>query len=534
MAKVNAASLRQEFEDEKARIAALRADGKLSRDVDASFRALVTLLSILITVLLEKTTRKGSQNSSLPPSQTDKDETARRKGTSGKGAKQNQQTGAGLRKTTVKETVTVETCEACGGGLSDVDAIGRERRILFDIVFEVVERRVDAEVKECPECRARTKGRFPDTMPGPLQYGVGLQAFVINLLVAHMLSLRRAVALVQAISGLRLSEATCLGYVRRLHDALQSWEDAAIEHLLKRPALHVDETGFRVDGKTQWLHVATDGALTLKFVHPKRGGEAIEDIGIIPRYTGTLVHDCWGAYFVYDQCTHQLCGSHLLRELTFIVDSNGFRWARLMKKLLREACHRVNRSDAKTLTAAERRAVRKRYRTILTQGGKELPEIPPRPKGKRGRVAKSDAHNLHERLEKHEESVLRFTANPDVSFTNNAGEQKIRMSKVKIKVSGCFRTQLQAKAWCRVSSYLDSMAALGYDPLVAIQIALAGDAAAMIALHQARTAPGKACSATKLTNNPRQRGLSSYPESSSPRNGGHDRVSSPGALRSTH
>ncbi len=356
-------------------------------------------------------------------------------------------------------------------------------------MFEVVERRVDAEVKECPECRARTKGRFPDTMPGPLQYGVGLQAFVINLLVAHILSLRRAVALVQAISGLRLSEATCLGYVRRLHDALQSWEDAAIERLLKRPALHVDETGFRVDGKTQWLHVATDGAPTLKFVHTKRGGEAIEDIGVIPRYAGTLVHDCWGAYFVYDQCTHQLCGSHLLRELTFIVDSNGFRWARLMKKLLREACHRVNRSDAKTLTAAERRSVRKRYRTILTQGGKELPEIPPRPKGKRGRVAKSDAHNLHERLEKHEESVLRFTANPDVSFTNNAGEQKIRMSKVKIKVSGCFRTQLQAKAWCRVSSYLDSMAALGYNPLVAIQIALAGDAAAMIALHQARTAP---------------------------------------------
>ncbi len=492
MAKVNAASLRQEFEDEKARIAVLRADGKVSRDVDAAIRALVTLPGILITVLLEKTTRKGSRNSSLPPSQTDKDETGRRKGTSGKGAKQNRQTGAGLRKTTVKETVAVETCEACGGGLSDVDAIGRERRILFDIAFEVVERRVDAEIKECPECLARTKGRFPDTMPGPLQYGVGLQAFVINLRVAHMLSLRRAVALVQAISGLRLSEATCLGYVRRLHDALQSWEDAAIERLLERPALHVDETGFRVDGKTQWLHVATDGSPNLKFVRPKRGGEASEDIGIIPRYAGTLVHDCRGAYFVYDQCSHQLCGSHLLRELTFIVDSNGFRWASLMKKLLREACHRVNRSDAKTLPASERRFVRKRYRTILTQGGKELPEIPPRPKGKRGRVAKSGARNLHERLEKHEESVLRFTANPDVSFTNNAGEQKIRMSKVKIKVSGCFRTQLQAKAWCRVSSYLDSMAALGYNPLVAIQIALAGDAAAMIALHQAQTAPGKA------------------------------------------
>ncbi len=86
MATVNAASLHQEFEDAKARIAALRADGKVSKDVDAVIGVLVTLLGILITVLLERTTRKRSRNSCLPPSQTDKDETARRKGASGKGA----------------------------------------------------------------------------------------------------------------------------------------------------------------------------------------------------------------------------------------------------------------------------------------------------------------------------------------------------------------------------------------------------------------------------------------------------------------
>ena len=492
MPTVNGALLREEFEAAKARIKTLREAGKVSAEADAMFGILITLMSVLIAVLLEKTTRKTSANSGLPPSQTEKDETANTgKGASGTGAKPNLQTGDNLRKTTVEETVTVDACDACGADLSGIDPVERERRILYDIVFEVVERRVDAEVKECPDCRARTKGRFPDTMPGPLQYGAGLQAFVINLLVAHMLSLRRAVALVQAISGLRLSEATCLGYVRRLHDALQSWEEAAIAHLLERPALHADETGFRVDGRTQWLHVVTDGSLTLKFLHRKRGREAIEEIGIIPRYTGTLVHDCWASYFAYDQCRHQLCGSHLLREIAFVVESNGFRWARLMKKLLREACHRVNRSATKTLTETERLAVRKRYRTILTQGGKELPEIPPRPKGKRGRIAKSDAHNLHERLVKHEESVLRFMGDPDVRFTNNFGEQKIRMAKVKIKVSGCFRTRFFAEAWCRISSYLSSMAALGYNPLVAIQIALAGNAAEMIKMHYAQPKPKK-------------------------------------------
>ncbi len=492
MATVNAASLRQEFDDAKARIATLRTDGRTPPEVDAMTGILINLLSIPITVLLERTTRRTSASSGLPPSQTEKDRTARPgRQDSGKGAKPNLRSGANRRKAIVGKTVTAESCEACGAGLAGVEPVSRERRILYDITFETVGHRVEAEVRECPDCRARTRGRFPDTLPGPRQYGVGLQAFIINLLVAHMLSLRRAVALVQAISGPRLSEATCPGYVRRLHDALQPWEEAAIAQLLERPVLHADETGFRVDRRTRWLHAVSDGSLTLKRLRRKRGREAVEAVGIIPRYTGVLIHGCWATYFAYGQCQHQLCGPRLLRELTFIVESNGFRWARLMKKLLRETCHRVNQSPTGTLAEAECRAVRKRCRTLLTQGGKELPAIPPRPKGKRGRLAKPEAHNLHERLARHEASVLRFMSNPVVSFTNNTGEQKIRMAKVRIKVSGCFRTPFHAEAWCRISSYPSSMAALGYNPLVAIQIALAGNAANMIEQHHSHPAPQK-------------------------------------------
>ncbi len=169
--------------------------------------------------------------------------------------------------------------------------------------------------------------------------------------------------------------------------------------------------------------------------------------------------------------------------MTFVVEANGFRWARLMKRLLREACRRADKSESKTLAEADRRAVRKRYRTILTRGGRELPGIPPRPKGKRGRIAKSEAHDLHERLVKRGKSVLRFMENPHVSFTDNAGERKIRMAKVKTKVSGCFRTKRCADAWRRISSCLSSMAALGCNPLVASWIALAGRASDMIKSH---------------------------------------------------
>ncbi len=75
---------------------------------------------------------------------------------------------------------------------------------------------------------------------------------------------------------------------------------------------------------------------------------------------------------------------------------------------------------------------------------KQLPPIPLRQNGKRGRVAKSDAHNLWERLKKHETAVLLFARLSYVPFTNNRAERDLRMSKVKQKVSGCFRTRKQA------------------------------------------------------------------------------------------
>jgi len=166
----------------------------------------------------------------------------------------------------------------------------------------------------------------------------------------------------------------------------------------------------------------------------------------------------------------------LLRELTFVVDANGYRWARTMKRLLQETCIKVSKNPEKKLSEKERTNLQKRYRAILTRAEKELPAIPAKPSGKRGKLARSDAHNLWERLKTHEAVVLLFAKDPHVAFTNNRAEQDLRMSTVKRKVSGCFRTELYALAYCRISSYLQTMANKGYNPLIAIQMALAGNA----------------------------------------------------------
>ena len=145
-----------------------------------------------------------------------------------------------------------------------------------------------------------------------------------------------------------------------------------------------------------------------------------------------------------------------------------------MKALLLETCKKVSKMKKKKLSQKQYANLQKCYRNIMTRGESELPAIPEKPNGKRGKMAKSDAHNLWERLKNNEAAVLLFAKQSEVSFTNNRAERDLRMAKVKQKVSGCFRSKTYAQAYCRISSYLQTMANKGYNPLIAIQMALAG------------------------------------------------------------
>jgi len=476
VATIDKTTVRNEVSRLKADFEQLCRDGKVTREIQALMNSMLMIMELILSIFLERTTKKESRNSSKPSSQTEKDDSSlTQPGSLAKGKHDN---GAQVGNTRIKERVTlsqVRFCEVCGEDISKIPCLHVERRTKIDIVFEKVVEHVDAEVKQCPLCEATTKGTFPADLHGPLQYGDGLKAFVINLLVCQMVALNRVQKLVNSMIGVMMAEATLLQFVLRLHCALEGWERQATAQVLQAPSLHVDETSCRVDKKNHWMHVYSAGDITLKFLHRKRGTEAIESIDIIPRYGGVIIHDCWSSYLSYDHCDHGLCGSHLLRELTFMVDAHNYAWARQMKRLLQEACATVSKSPEKRLTDEGVARLQKRYRAILTRGEKELPPIPPKPSGKRGKIAKSDAHNLLERLQKHETSVLLFAKNPQVAFTNNRAERDLRMAKVKQKVSGCFRAEIYAQAYCRISSYLQTMANKGHNPLIAIQMALAGE-----------------------------------------------------------
>lgn len=475
MATVNRESLREEAERIKAEFQLITKNKKIDSETSMLFQSMLMLINLLVAIFLEKTTVKNNKNSSKPSSQTEKDESATtNEGAKGKGKLESNATADNTR---TRETVTIAkviACDVCGEDLTKTACQHYERRTTIDILFEKVVEHVDAEVKHCPSCDSTVKGTFPSDMPGPVQYGNGLKAYIINLLICQMISLNRVQKMIKSIIGEVIAESSLLKFVLRFYQALADWEAASIEDLLINPAMNVDETSLRVDKKNHWIHVYSAGDITLKFLHPKRGTEAIEAINIIPRYNGTIIHDCWSSYLTYNHCDHGLCGSHLVRELRCVVESNGYQWASNMKKLLLETCKKVSKRKSKKLSKKEYADLQKRYRNILTRGAKELPAIPPKPNGKRGKIAKSDAHNLWERLNEHETAVLLFAKKSHVSFTNNRAERDLRMAKVKQKVSGCFRTELYAKAYCRISSYLQTMASKGYNPLIAIQMAMNG------------------------------------------------------------
>jgi len=476
MASLNKQSVRGEVDKVKAEFDQLSQAGKVTPEVQALMGTLLLVVELILSIFLEKTTQKNSKNASIPPSQTNKDETSTsHSGTHGKGKIT---TLAAPRNSRTVETTTIlrlNHCQQCGKDLQGVDACDHERRTTIDIMFEKVVDHADAEIKQCPACQKTSKADFPDHRSGPLQYGVGLKAYVINMIVCQMVALGRVQTLVKSMVGFTLAESTMLRFILRLHQVLAPWEQTAKAQLLKADAMHVDETSFRVDKKNHWIHVYSAGEWTLKVLHRRRGLDAIKYINIIPRYHGIIIHDCWASYLSYQQCGHGLCGSHVLRELTFIVESNGYPWARNMKRLLQETCKQVANTEEKKLTPQAYANLQKRYRNIMTRGKHQLPAIPPKPSGKRGKLAKSDAHNLWERLQKYETAVLLFAKVPEVAFTNNRAEQDLRMSKVKQKVSGCFRTLIYAEAYCRISSYLQTMANKGVNPLLAIQMALAGE-----------------------------------------------------------
>lgn len=355
-------------------------------------------------------------------------------------------------------------CDHCRCNLGNA-TVGEVRQV-FDLPplrLEVTEHRV-LQVR-CT-CGKMHRGEFPRHVSASVQYGAAALATMVHLNQHHMLPVQRTASLMGELFSMPVSQATVLKACEDAQARLLPTVGVIAQALLAAPVVHADETGLRVNKTLHWMHVLATETLTWVGRHAKRGKVAFDELGILPRFKGTLIHDGWVPYRALN-CTHGLCNAHHLRELTYVFEELKQAWAGDMIELLTCANHIDNifcahdqaepplpdYNAAQYLHEVAR--LRHRYDEILELGEAANPRAPA--SGKRGRTKQSKPANLLQRLREHADDVWRFMTDPAVPFTNNLAEQAVRMPKVKQKISGCFRTPDGADTFCVIRSYLATM-----------------------------------------------------------------------------
>jgi transposase len=354
-----------------------------------------------------------------------------------------------------------EVCCGCGRALTATMATSHAARQVFDLPepqpLVVTEHR--AHECCCASCGGRTKAAFPAGVTAPVQYGPRIGAFVVYLLHGHFLPEDRLAELMRDLFGVSLVPATIVRMSRSCADRLTSFVQAVCDHVAGAKVKHLDETGFRIGGRTQWLHIASTALLTVYRVCAGRGV-------VWDNVTGIMVHDHWKPYYTMKGVLHALCNAHHLRELKALIEIDKEDWARRMQILLRRACHAANLARERDVTLNPRLIARfeRRYDAIVAQGLAFHTALPRLPRAqRRGWKPRRIGHNLLVRLELRRNDVLRFLHDPQVPFTNNQAERDARMMKLRQKISSGFRSQEGAETFAIVRSVLSTARKQGWD-----------------------------------------------------------------------
>jgi transposase len=356
-----------------------------------------------------------------------------------------------------------QTCAGCGAALMPMPAVSHTARQVFDLPeprpVVVTEHR--AHVCSCAQCGKLTQAAFPEGVAAPVQYGARICAMVVYLLHGHFVPEDRLACLMRDLFGVGVVPATIARMSRSCADRLRSFVDVLRQEVCRAKVKHLDETGFRLGGKTQWAHIASTALLTFYRVCAERGSLMAGVVGIV-------VHDHWQPYYTMKNVLHGLCNAHHLRELKALVELDHEDWARKMQILLRRACHAVNLARERKIPLKPRLIARieRRYDAIVAQGLAfhwKQPRL--RREGRAGKMPKRVGHNLLLRLDQRRDDVLRFLHDPSVPFTNNQAEGDARMVKLRQKISGGFRAKASADDFAIIRSVLSTASKQGWDIL---------------------------------------------------------------------
>jgi len=390
---------------------------------------------------------KNSGNSSVPPSQDPNRVTkSLRKKSNKKVGGQKGHKGNKLNKVSNPDRIllhNITQCECCNALLPETGEV--KSRQLFDIpkiAIQITEHRII--IKKCQSCGAKNKSNFPEGLVQEAQYGNNIKSLGVYLQNYHMIPYGRCVELLYDLTGHKISAGSLANFQSKMYNRLNRFEEEIKKLLLQESVLNVDETGVRVNGKLNWMHITSTSLLSHFGFHLKRGKEAIDSFGILPVYNGVITHDRFSSYFNY-QCEHSLCNAHILRELLYLWEVKKVKWAKDLSNLLVNVHHR--QKQGKVFTEENYQNILKRWEDLIQPIIEKYDKT----------YNKTKEEKLAFALEKHKHLFLKFIKEKEVCFDNNQAERDLRMIKVKQKVSGCFREYTYGQYFARIRSYLSTL-----------------------------------------------------------------------------
>ena len=447
-------------------------------DIIEAQQAQITELTERIKVL-EARLNQNSSNSNLPPSSDGpgkpKPKSLRKKSRKKRGG-QKGHTGHTLEMVSNPDEIIdlpAPECGSCGKTLRKRRQTYKARQE-FDIKITKIVREYRAYEYDC-QCGRIECSAFPETLRSKTQYGPTIESLVIYISQQLLVPYNRLSEFIRDVTDYNMSEGTMVNMVSKCADNLEIFEESAKQSLIQAPVVGFDETSIRLADRLAWIHTVNTDNLILLSLHGKRGTIAMNEIGVLPNFKGVAVHDYWKAYFTFD-CPHSLCGPHLMRELIFLHEEVSVSWAKdFLRYLLRtkSIVDKAKENGKTGLSTSQLARISTGYDTIVTKCLRGSPINKNRAR-KRGRIKQSKQRNLAERLRDKKEEILRFAFNFQVPFDNNASERSLRMSKVKQKISGCFRSEKGARVFCRIRSYAQTMRKNGCAILDGLKLARKG------------------------------------------------------------
>jgi len=430
---------------------------------------------------LEAQLNQTSRNSSQPPSSD-----GPKKPPGGRKGKKRKKPGGqpGHKGTTLKMISSDEAeikdhrpkaCSGCGADISGQPSLGFDRRQVFDIPpieIQVTEHRAHRACCSC--CGEYTQGPFPAEATNNAVYGPNLRTFASYCMSYQLLPFGRTAELLSDFLGQPISEGTLDNMLSEACGELDGFAEQVAARFQQEEVAGFDETGMRAEGQA-YAHVASSSAHTFFFLG-KRDYATMDEMGILPAFKGTAVHDRYANYFGYD-CQHSLCNAHLLRNLQAVIDQHNDYWARQLQGLLRSMNKAVKRAKAQgkdAFSASHCAQYRQRYMAWVQQGLKQHPAV--EKPGTKGQPGQSKTHNLLIALRDYADEVLRFLYDFRVPFDNNRAERDIRMLKVKMKISGFFHRINTGNRFLRIRAYLSTAIKQGYSAFEALKLLFNGQA----------------------------------------------------------